>query len=165
MALNGIINKGSTLAICATPQNEDLTEAQFAALAWVDICCPTELPTFMQESEIVSEFCISGEEITAVGASTGAETELTVFYMADCVGQDHLRTAFAANQNSTVAYAVRKQLPDGVTGESTATTVYSRILVTSRSVAGNGGGVNDLVTDTYGWKIVQPPILVKPTTI
>ena len=39
--------KETTLQIStALPQNEDLTATEFAALTYVDICCPQSLPEF-----------------------------------------------------------------------------------------------------------------------
>lgn len=159
MAINGVQNKGIQLQISVTaPKNTDLTAVEFAALTYIDICCPSELPEFGNETEFLSEHCISGEEIIGIGAGTGMETEVAYFYRATCAGQTFLRTqAGAASLN---AYAVRKIYPDAVAGATTPTTVYSRVMIGSWN--DGGGGVDDFVTHTSGWKIAQAPILVAP---
>lgn len=161
----GLIYRGSTVGIAATAQNENLTQAEFEAITYVDICCPSEMPSVMEEAEIISEFCISGEEQTAVGASSGAETSISVYYKSSCIGQDILRDGYGGVGTQSQAFAFRMQLADGVVGVTTPTTIYFRALVTSKSVGGTGGGVNDLVTDEFGLKIAQPPILVKPEPV
>jgi len=156
----GTLVKGTVVSVCATPQNEDLTQAQFEVLNWVEVCCPNAMPTFSEEAEIVSEFCISGEEVAAVGASSGAETELTVFYQAECEGQDILRESYGGN----TALAFKKEYNDSQNPVTTTNTIiYTRALVTSWG--DNDGGVNDFILNTYGLKIAQPPILVKPEPV
>ena len=154
----GLINKGTGVQICATPQNATLDAAAFAALTYIDICCLTEMPTVGEEAEVASEFCIDGTEQTAVGASTGSEFDLSVFYKSDCVGQDELRDA-AGTQDS---YAIRIVRPDA-TVTTTATTIYVRAQITSKMFG--SGGVNDFIADVYGAKITQSPIFVKPAAV
>lgn len=157
----GTLIKGTEVFISPVPQNEDLTLAEFEAITdWEIVCCPSTAPAFLEEAEVVSEFCISGEEVTAVGASSGAETELVVFYQADCEGQDLMRAAFGGIN----AYAMKKVYLDTPNATTTTnTTRYTRILVTSKG--DNDGGVNDFITETFGLKIAQPPILVKPEPV
>ena len=161
---NGLIYLGATIGICTTPQNADLTQVEFAALTYAEICCPTEIPEVMEEAEIISEFCISGEEQTARGASAGAETEIPYYYKPTCAGQTALRNAYGAIGTSNQAYAFKITLNDGVTGVTTPTTIYFRAIVTSKALL-TGGGVNDLVTSSAGIKIAQPPILVLPAPV
>lgn len=156
----GHLNKGTMLYVSPVPQNSDLTEAQFEALTWVEVCCPNSSPSFSEEAEIVSEFCISGEEVAAVGAASGAETELSVFYQHDCVGQDIIREAFGGES----ALAFKKVYADSPNPATTTnTTIYTRALVTSWGDA--EGTVNEFLVWTFGLKIAQPPILVKPEPI
>lgn len=157
---SGTLIKGTQLHVCAVPQNSDLSVPQFAALTWVLVCCPNTSPSFSEEAEIVSEFCISGEEVSAVGAATGAETEVSVFYQAACQGQDILRNNFGG----TNALAFRKTYADSPNPTTTTNTViYTRALITSWG--DNDGSVNEFITNTYGLKLVQKPILVKPAAI
>jgi len=160
MAINGVQNKGIELEIStAAPQNEDLTEAEFEALTYVPICCASELPEFGNETEFLSEHCISGEEVIGIGAATGMETEVSYFYRADCAGQTFLRDNSGVGMN---AYAVRKVYPDG-TADFTASTIYSRVIIGGWN--DGGGGVDDFVTHTSSWKMAQDPVFVAPAAI
>ena len=152
--------KETTLQIStALPQNEDLTATEFAALTYVDICCPQSLPEFGQETEFLSEHCISGEEITGVGVSTGMETEVPYFYQADCAGQTFLRE----NVGGHNAYAMRKVYPDGVAGVTTATTIYTRVKIGGWS--DGGGDVDGFHTFTSSLKMAQDPVFVAPAAV
>jgi|SRR6476659_8329954 len=151
--------KGTKVYVASTPQPEELTQVEFEALTWIEVCCPSESPNFGQEAEIVSEHCISGEEVTFVGAASGAETEMTVFYDAECEGQDIVREAFEGQ-----AMAFKKEYSDSPNPVTTTNTIiYTRALVTTFPDA--EGGVNDIAAHTFGLKIVQKPILVKPEAV
>lgn len=152
--------KGMQLEVCVTPQPDTLTQTEFEALTYVPVCCPQTAPSFSEEAEIVEEFCISGEAVVGVGAASGAETELVVFYQADCNGQDIVRNAFGGS----VILAFRKVYADSPNEATTTnTTVYARAMVTSRG--DNEGSVNEFITNSFTLKLVQPPILVKPEAI
>lgn len=153
----GTLIKGTVVEVAVLTSNENLTQGQFEALDWEVVCCPSSMPQFGREAEIVSEFCISGEEVTAIGAAAGSETEMSVFYQADCEGQDILREAFEG-----LPLAFRKIYPDG-SATTTGTTIYTRALVTTQP--DGEGSVNEFIMHNYGLKIVQPPILVKPEPI
>lgn len=151
--------KGTKVYVATVPQPDELTQVQFEALTWEEVCCPSEAPTFGQEAEVVSEFCISGEEVTFVGAASGAETEMTVYYDADCEGQDIVREAFEGQP-----MAFKKEYADSPNPVTTTNTiVYSRALVTT--FPDTEGSVNDIAAHTFGLKIVQKPILVKPEPV
>lgn len=155
----GTLTKGTQVFVSTTAAPDDLTQTGFEALEWELVCCPTTAPSFGQEAEIVSEFCISGEEVTAVGAASGLETEIGVFYQADCEGQDILREAFEGFPR-----AFKKVYPDSPNpATTTGTTIYTRALVTTNP--DGEGDVNEFITHTFGLKIVQPPILVKPEAL
>lgn len=156
----GTLVKGTQVYVSSLPQNDNLTQVEFEGLTWIPVCCPSTSPSFSEEAEVVSEFCISGEEVTAVGAASGAETELAVFYQHDCEGQDIVRDAFGG-QN---ALAFRKEYADSPNPTTTTNTIiYTRALVTSWS--DEGEGVNDFIVHNFGLKIAQPPILVKPEPV
>lgn len=152
-----MLTKGTQIFVAATPQPSDLTQAAFEALEWELVCCPNTSPAFGEEAEIVSEFCIDGSEVTFVGAASGMETELSVFYDNDCEGQDILRAAFEGQ-----ALAFKKEYGDG-TLTMTPTTIYARALITT--LPDGDGEVNDIVTHAYGLKLVQKPIFVKPELV
>lgn len=153
------LNKGSQLFVSAAPQPTVLTQAAFEALEWELVCCPATLPMFGQEAEIVSEFCVSGEEVTFVGASSGSETEIEVYYDNECPGQDILREAFGGQPR-----AFKKEYGDNVgSATMTNTTVYARAFITTQP--DSEGEINDISAHTFGLKMAQPPIFVKPESI
>lgn len=151
------LTKGTQIFVASVPQPTELTQPQFEALTWELVCCPNSSPAFGEEAEIVSEFCISGEEVTFVGAASGMETELSVFYDNECEGQDILREAFEGQP-----LAFKKEYSDG-TATRTPTTIYTRALITT--LPDGDGEVNDIVTHAYGLKLVQKPIFVKPEVL
>ena len=156
----GTLVKGMTVEVCVTPQPNDLTQLEFEALGYIEVCCPQNAPSFSEEAEIVEEFCISGEAVVGVGAASGSESEMTVFYNADCVGQDIIRNAFGG---STIL-AFRKVYNDSPNPATTTnTTIYARAMISSW--AESGDSANDFITNSFTLKLVQPPILVKPTAI
>lgn len=155
----GLINKGAKVSVCVTPQTtQDLTPTAYAALAYIEICCPTEIPEISEEANMLSQFCISGIEKTAVGTQTGAEFDISFMYEAGCVGQDVLREA-AGTQNS---YAFKIERADG-SATQTPTTIFLQAMVGGWTYG--GGGPDDFVSDVASLKISQKPILVKPTAI
>lgn len=154
--------KETTLSICITPSNADLDAAGFAALTYIDICCPQSLPEFGRESEFLSEHCIDGTELTGVGVSTGMETEVPYFYQADCAGQAFLKDKGLSGANTMDAYAVRKVYPDA-TVTTTATTIYTRVRIGGWN--DGGGDVDGFHTHTSSWKIAQNPVFVAPSAV
>ena len=150
--------KETTLSICITPSNTDLDAAGFAALTYIEICCPQSLPEFGQETEFLSEHCISGEEITGVGVSSGMETEVPYFYQDACAGQAFLRN----NVGSMNSYAVRKTYPDATT-LTTATIIYARVKIGGWT--DGGGDVDGFHTHTSSLKLSQDPVFVAPASV
>lgn len=161
MANGGVQNRNAAFEICLTPQPDDLTEVQFSALTYVDVCCLSELPEFASEAEMISANCIDGTKLVGVGADSDTDFTLSVFYMEDCEGQDELRDMALAKDG--VAYAVRKVYSDGVATVSTPTTVYARVVWTGFN--DGGGGIDDFVTHTFTGAIRQGPVFVKTAAI
>lgn len=155
----GLINKGAKISVCVTPQaTQDLTPVAYAGLTYIEICCPTEIPEISEEANMLSQFCISGIEKTAVGTQTGAEFDISFLYEDDCVGQDTLRAA-AGTQNS---YAFKIERADGSPSQ-TPSIIYLQAMVGGWTYG--GGAPDDFVSDVASLKISQKPILVKPTPI
>lgn len=156
----GVQNRGAKFEICITPQPTDLTEAAFAALAYVDVCCVSELPEFSVEANLLTENCIDGTRLQGVGADEATDFEVSVFYMANCAGQGNLRTIAMAKDGQ--AYAVRKVYSDG-NASQTATTVYARVIFTGFN--DGGGGIDEFVTHTFSGAVQQDPVFVAPAPI
>lgn len=155
----GLINKGSKVSICITPQtSQDLSAVAYAALTYIEVCCPTEIPEIAEEANMLSQFCISGVEKTAVGTQAGAEFDISFLYEPTCTGQDTLRGA-VGTQNS---YALKIERADG-SASQTPSIIYLQAMVGGWTHG--GGAPDDFVSDVASLKISQKPILVKPTPI
>lgn len=153
--------KGQTFGICVTAQTDDLTPIQFAALTYIDVCCLDETPEMASEANIISETCISGERIRGVGAPTDSDFTLSWYYDSACVGQNNAR-GFGQAADGKI-YAVRKVYADGVSGVTTPTTVYARVIFSGYT---NGGiGIDDVQGESVTGSIVQGPIVVKPAAV
>lgn len=155
---NGVQNRNAEFEISITPSQSDLTESQFAALTYAPVCCLSELPEFSSEAELISANCIDGTKLRGLGADSDSDFTLSVFYQSDCEGQDELRDLAEAKDG--ISYAVRKVYSDGVTGVTTPTTVYARVIWTGFN--DGGGGIEDFVTHTFTGAVVQGPLFVKP---
>lgn len=153
--------KGQQFQVCVTPQNDDLTPVQFAALTYVDVCCLDETPEFSSESNIISETCISGERIRGVGASEDSDFTVSWYYDSGCSGQDTLRGFGQAGTGAT--YAVRKVYADGVSGVTTPTTIYARVIFSGYTNAGIG--IDDVQSESVTGSVVQGPVVVKPASV
>ena len=152
---------GQLFQVCITPQGTDLTPIQFAALTYQDVCCLQETPEFSAESNMISETCISGERIRLIGAPEDSDFEVSWFYDSGCVGQDSLRTIGLSK--TSLAYAVRKVYADGVTGVTTPTTVYARVIFSGYTDAGIG--TDDVQGQSVSGSIVQGPVFIKPAPV
>lgn len=150
--------KETTLSICVTASNSDLDAAGFAALTYIEICCPQTLPEFGSETNFLSEHCISGEELTGVGVSSGMETEIPYFYQDSCAGQAFLRD----NVGGMDSYAIRKVYPDA-TATTTATTIFARVKIGGWT--DGGGDVDGFHTHTSSLKLSQDPVFVAPAAV
>lgn len=153
--------RGQKFEVCITPQTDDLTQSEFEALTYIPICCLQETPELSSSANIISENCISGERIRGVGADEDSDFELTWFYDKDCVGQDEVRD-FGLAKSST-AYAVRKIYADGVTGVTTPSYAYARVIFSGYT--DNGIGIDDVQTQTVMGSVVQGPLFVKPEPV
>ena len=153
--------RGQTFQVCVAPQKAELTQIQFAALTYIDVCCLQETPEMASEANMISENCISGEKIRLVGADEDSDFEVTWFYDSECVGQNTLR-GFGLAKTST-AYAVRKVYADGVSGMIRPTTIYARVIFSGYTDAGIG--IDDVQTQSVSGSIVQGPVFVGPAPL
>lgn len=153
--------RGQAFQVCVTAQPNELSAMQFGALNYVDVCCLQETPELSSTANIISESCISGERIRGVGADEDSDFEVTWFYDSACTGQDSLRTYGLAK--SSAVYAVRKAYSDGVSGVTTPTYIYARVIFTGYT--DSGIGIDDVQTQTVTGTVVQGPLTVKPASI
>lgn len=153
--------RGQTFQVCVTPQNSDLNAGAFAGLTYKDVCCLVETPEMAAEANIISENCIDGTKIRLVGADEDGDFEVQWYYDSECDGQDDLRGFGLAKSNN--AYAVRIVYSDGVSGVTTPTTYYARVIFSGYTKAGIG--IDDVQTESVTGSIVQGPIFVAPASI
>ena len=153
--------RGQAFQVCTTVQTADLTAMQFGALTYVDVCCLQETPELSSEANIISENCISGERIRGVGADNDTDFEVNWFYDNACAGQDSLRTFGLAKSSAT--YAIRKVYADGVSGVTTPTYVYARVIFSGYK--DSGIGIDDTQTQGVMGTVVQGPLTVKPAAV
>ncbi len=138
------INQGGTLAICAAPQNTDLTQVQFEALTYINIGRIVTMPQIGITTNIVQQDYVN----TAIsqkqkGVLSGNDTEIVVGNDALDAGQDALRAAAGTKAN----YAFVRTYTE-VTGTGfVATKRYFRALVGEAMDA--GGGVEDFENETF----------------
>lgn len=154
-----IENKGTRLYVCATPQNTDLTAAQFAALVWSEVCCLTDVPALGESYAAITAMCMDGTKLSGVGSAEDATFDASVFYQAGCAGQKTLRD----NTGSVDNYAFKLERADG-TATQTPTTIYVRAKLTGKSL-GSNGGADEFTADTYTQTISQGPLFVEPQPI
>ena len=154
-----IENKGTRLYVCETPQNTDLTEVQFAALVWKEICCLTDVPALGESYSAITAMCMDGTKLSGVGSAEDSDFDISVFYKSECEGQDTIRGVVGSNNN----YAFKLTRSDG-TSTHTPTTIYTRSKLRAKSL-GSNGGADEFTADTYTATIQQGPMFVKPKAI
>lgn len=144
---NPFTNSGSTLGICVTPQNENLTATEFAALTYVDIANVGALGERGANTNIVNydtwntETTLKGKGITNAG-----DPQLEVAVDNDDAGQIALKAAGLSRSDN---YAFEVTRPDG-------SVQYLRGLVTGPNEP--GGRNEDFVLHTYTLALNQLPV-------
>ncbi|MCI2243781.1 hypothetical protein L3067_04060 [Xanthomonas sp. PPL568] len=141
-------NSGSKLYICATPQNSDLTQTQFAALTWVRVSKVGNVGERGTSTNVVSwdswdtQVTSKGKGITNAGDPQVEVAEL----LAD-PGQIAMRAAGAPGVADNYAFKIER--PDG-------SLEFLRGLVAGPRF--NGGRNEDFVLNTYTIGLNQLPI-------
>ncbi|PJL44750.1 hypothetical protein [Stenotrophomonas maltophilia] len=148
-------NSGTKLHICVTPQNEDLTVAEFAALTYVQVKKVGSIGERGINTNIVSYdtldtlVALKGKGITNAG-----DPQVEVAEDLTDPGQVALRAAGAPNVPD--AYAFKVERADG-------SIEFLRGLVAGPNVT--GGRNEDFVLNTFTLALNQAPITVPaPTT-
>lgn len=157
----GVSFRDFKFGVCTTEQPSDLNAVGFGGLTYVDVCCLAEVPEFSSQLNVITENCIDGSRLTALGADEPADGELTVFYVDNCLGQEELRDMALAKDGKI--YAVQKLYSDGVSGVTTPTVEYARVMFTG--FTSGSGGIEDFVQHTFSFTIQQGPLLVEPASI
>ena len=140
-------NSGSTVAICITPQNTHLEEADFEALTYVPIANVGNLGERGANTNIVSyDTWNTDTTIKGKGITNGGDPQLEVAQDLTDPGQIAVRTA-AASKSGNYAFKVTRQNGDAQ---------YFRGLVTGPTEP--GGRNEDFVLNVFTLALNQIPI-------
>ena len=152
------INQGGKFYICATPSEVDLLQAAFELLTWIEVEKIVTLPEISVTENIVESAYIDSNMVSArKGSKNGNESSVEVGFDYAATGQAAVLTA----AGTKFKYPVKRELNDMPSGGSTNTITYSRALITLP--VRSGGGVDDMVNDTFTLKVQQVPIEVLAT--
>ena len=156
---NKLTHKGTTLWVCSTAQNSDLTQSGYAALTWVQVGkvgntgdwgATSNLPTYDTLDEPVTQ--------KQKGVANAGDPKIECASIFDDPGQIILRTfGDPLNANNM---AIKKILNDKPSGGTSGTVLYSRGVVSGPMFP--GGGSDDFVLETYQIGLNQLPIRVNP---
>lgn len=153
-------NAASKWYVCATPQNSNLTEADYASLTWVLISKVGNVGETGKSTNVLTyntwetEVADKAKGVTDAGSPT-----IEVARDINDAGQAILRAAGAVGNNNK--YAFKEVRADGPVG-GTGTIMYNRGIVAGPTHS--NGGVEDFDLDTFTLGFVQEEIIVAPTS-
>jgi hypothetical protein len=151
---------GTKLYVCATAQNDDLNQAAYEALTWVQVGkvgnagdwgTQSSMPSYDTLDEETSQF--------QKGTATAGKPTVECASVANDAGQIILRTyGVPYNQNNA---ALKLERNDMAQGGASNTILYSRGVVDGPRYP--GGGNDDFVREVYDIALNQIPIRVNAT--
>lgn len=152
-------NAASKVYVCDTPQNTDLTEADYKLLNWTLIKGVGNLGETGKSTNVLTyntwDTTVSDK---AKGVTDAGSPTLEVARDPNDPGQEILRKAGAVGNNNR--YAIRVVRADGELG-GTGTVIYNRGIVTGPTRPNGGNEDFDLEVFTLGF--VQEEIITPPT--
>jgi len=150
MAAEAKTNAGSKFFICVTPQNEDLTQAEFAALTYVQVKKVGSVGERGINTNIVTyDTWDTSVSLKGKGITNAGDPPVEVAEDLTDPGQIAMRAAGAPDVPD--AYAFKVERADG-------SVEYLRGLVAGPNVP--GGRNEDFVLNTYTLGLNQPPLVV-----
>jgi len=154
------ILKGSKLYICATAQNDDLNQAGYEGLTWVEIAKIVTMPMVGSVDNIVSQdYVDTTVSQYAKGFANAGQSQIVVGRDWEDAGQDALRTAAATPFN----YAFKIEANDGVSGVTTPTTWYTRGVIGGPMTDARSG--EDFQNESFECAFNQQAIAVDPAAV
>lgn len=151
-------NMGRKLFVCATPQNEDLSETEFEALDWVQVANVVTIgETGMRENIISQDYMDTTVSQKQKGIANAGDPDIEVGYNATDPGQIIMRT-IARTRSS---YAFKFEYDDATPVTGTPTTVYNRGVVGGPATP--NGAVEDFHNNIYTLGLNQAEIVVPAT--
>jgi len=160
MASTGI-KKDGTFYVCETAQPDDLLQAEFEALTWVEVGNIVTLPDFgYTQNTVTQDYINTDMSQKRKGFKQGSESDLVIGRDYEDAGQTALRTIVESPAN----YAFKLELSDSPNPATTTNTVmYSRGIASGWNFSGGGGEDFDNATITIG--LNQQPVIVDPEAI
>ena len=160
LAASGYFNThaGMKLFVCETPQEDDLTEAEFAALTWVQVSGVGSVGETGSNTNILTYETWDDEVVQkGKGLTDAGSPDIEVARDPDDAGQIILRAAAETN----FSYALKIEGTDAPPGaNSTPTIRYNRGLVTGPREP--NGRNEDFDLEIFGTGLQQKQIKVAP---
>lgn len=156
---NTPILKGATFSICATAQADELNQAAFDALTFLDCGKIVEHGNLeVTENDVSQGYWGGGWLQHQKGQKDGGTTSITIGYDPDSTGADALDTAAATELN----YAFKIDIGDNP-GGTTNTILYYRGLIALPSY--QLGNNEAFLNKTFAMMLNQGVIQVDPTSV
>jgi len=151
-------NAGSKLYVCATPSPTDLTEAQYAALIWVEVGGVGSIGETGSNTNILN-YETWGDAVVqkAKGLTDAGSPDIEVARDHDDAGQVILRNAAATK----FIHALKIEGTDKLNATGKNTIRYNRALITGPRQP--NGRNEDFDLEIFGTGLVQKQITVDPT--
>ena len=152
--MGGIINKGRRFFYCATAQPDDLTQAEYEALTFVEVGQVVTVGETGAAANVVSQD-YWGTEVTQkrTGIINAGDPTVEVGEDLTDAGQNGMRTV--ANDGNFYAFKIENPL---LAGQTTPTTYFNRGLVLGPVT--NNGAVEDWSNHVFTLGLVQEQIIV-----
>lgn len=153
-------NAASKIYVCATPQNVDLTEADYTSLTWVQVKGVVTLGETGKSTNVVSlntwDTAVTDKQ---KGVTDAGSPELELARDLNDAGQIILNSASVVGNSNKYAFKILRS--DAALG-GVGTIEYQRGIVAGPKTP--NGGNEDFVRDIFTLGFVQEQIIVKPTT-
>lgn len=150
-------NAGSKIYICATPQANDLVQADYEALSWIEIKQISNRGESGSNTNVLNFPTWDTKVIQkAKGLTDAGSPTIEVARVPTDPGQLALRAAAKTNLN----YAFKELRNDAVTVGGVGTVLYNRGLVTGPTRP--GGGNEDFDIERFTLALQQEEIVVNP---
>ncbi|KKX25294.1 hypothetical protein [Rhizobium sp. LC145] len=157
--VNKSTKKGSKVYVCATAQNEDLTQTEYEALTWVQVGKVGNVGDFGADSTTNSYNTLDAPVTQKQkGTANAGDPQIEVASIFDDPGQIILRSfGDPLNQNNM---AIKIERNDKPSADFSNTTFYSRGVVSGPLYP--GGGSDDFELERFTIGLNQLPIRVNP---
>ena len=150
-------HKGSKLYICTTPQPDNLNQAGYEALTWVQIIGVGRCGEFTVDENMVNYQLEQGGNLKAKGFSSFSDPEFEFATDYADAGQDGVRAAGLTD----LSYAFKREKADKLNAAGNNTVIYA-IGKVKRVMDVNGTG-DDIIRQSSVLAIEYEPVKVEAT--